>query len=267
MMSDISSVEDMFKLFTDRTFKGYAFILPSVSVGNVGQLAMDLVLSSLTAVKIGYVLHPAILPVVGSDPYDLESSSLMISCEIFVVEDKKLILMQIRSPLIKTFRNDFLLKLLKWIQKMELSPVFILTSSHEYERNDEQIRGTPLRFLMTADLFSKHEETIAKLGWKELEKRGCPDLTSQENHPEEAYIPGGGFAKLLFDTCAFQKISSAVLLKFCSEGDNIPDAVLLANYLNDLIRLVPEGTSSVDRWHFPPSWKHLFGNAPDRELY
>ncbi|KAJ8880954.1 hypothetical protein PR048_017427 [Dryococelus australis] len=266
-MADSNSIESTFKLLRDQAFKGYSFILPSVSVGNVGQLAVDLILSSLTAVKVGYVLHPAILPVVGSDPYDLQSSSFMIGCEIFAVENLKLLFMQIRSPLIKQLRNDFLLKLVKWIQKMECAEVIMLTSSYEYERSDEQIRGTPLRYLMTANLFSKHEERIAQLGWKELEKRRCADITTLGSSiGEKLCIPGGGFAKVLFDMCTKQEISSAILLKFCSEGDNIPDSVLLADYWNDLVRIVPQ-TISGDRWRFPPSWKHLFGNAPVEELY
>lgn len=37
----------------------------------------------------------------------------------------------------------------------------------------------------------------------------------------------------------------AVLLKFCSEGDNIPDAFVLVNYLNEWLQLIKSEVSTV----------------------
>lgn len=37
----------------------------------------------------------------------------------------------------------------------------------------------------------------------------------------------------------------AVLLKFCSEGDNIPDAFALVNYLNEWLQLIKSKVSAV----------------------
>jgi len=37
----------------------------------------------------------------------------------------------------------------------------------------------------------------------------------------------------------------AVLLKFCSEGDNIPDAFGLVNYLNEWLQLIKIRVSAV----------------------
>ena len=42
---------------------------PSVSVGNVGQLAADLLISTLWMNKVGYLYDDSILPVVGNDPF------------------------------------------------------------------------------------------------------------------------------------------------------------------------------------------------------
>ena len=42
-------------------------ILPSVSVGNVGQLAVDALIASFSAVKVGYLRTPHILPIVAAD--------------------------------------------------------------------------------------------------------------------------------------------------------------------------------------------------------
>lgn len=46
--------------------------------------------------------------------------------------------------------------------------------------------------------------------------------------------------------CSCSKgIQMAVLLKFCSEGDNIPDAFALVNYLNEWLQLVKSEVSAV----------------------
>ena len=45
---------------------------PAVSIGNVGQLAVDLVISSLTLnhCRIGYFHDACILPMAGNDPFN-----------------------------------------------------------------------------------------------------------------------------------------------------------------------------------------------------
>ena len=44
-------------------------IQPCVSVGNVGQLAADLVISTLCMTKVGYLHDDSIVPVIGNDPF------------------------------------------------------------------------------------------------------------------------------------------------------------------------------------------------------
>ena len=46
-----------------------ALLCFTVSVGNVGQLAVDLIISTLRMNKAGFVQDESITPVVGSDPY------------------------------------------------------------------------------------------------------------------------------------------------------------------------------------------------------
>lgn len=42
---------------------------PALSIGNVGQLTVDLLIASLQAEKIGYLDDPNVLPCVGNDAY------------------------------------------------------------------------------------------------------------------------------------------------------------------------------------------------------
>ena len=57
---------------------------PAVSVGNVGQLAVDMVISTLWMERIGYIYHDSILPLVGNDPFAHPESvacKIVTSCE------------------------------------------------------------------------------------------------------------------------------------------------------------------------------------------
>ena len=57
---------------------------PTVSFGNVGQLAADLVISTLWMERVGYIYHESIIPVVGNNPFahvDATSCKLTTCCE------------------------------------------------------------------------------------------------------------------------------------------------------------------------------------------
>ena len=45
-------------------------VQPAVSIGNVGQLACDLLISTLNACRVGFLYDDSTAPVVGSDPFD-----------------------------------------------------------------------------------------------------------------------------------------------------------------------------------------------------
>lgn len=60
------------------------FEQPAVSVGNVGQLTSDLIISSTEMTKIGYIHDDSTLPMVGNDPFsrpDPKTCQLVTSCE------------------------------------------------------------------------------------------------------------------------------------------------------------------------------------------
>ena len=46
------------------------FSQPCISVGNVGQLTVDLIINSLKLDRVGYLQDPALLPLVGNDAFD-----------------------------------------------------------------------------------------------------------------------------------------------------------------------------------------------------
>lgn len=80
---------------------------------------------------------------------------------------------------------------------------------------------------------------------------------------EEVFIPGGGVAKRVYETCRSQGIHLSVLLKFSSEGDNSPDGLMLADYLNQLIVF----KETDKKMNIPKSWRHLFGPPAPTQMF
>lgn len=53
---------------TDGSLSGWSLVVPAVTVGNVAQLACDLLLLNTRAQRIGFLRHEALLDCVGNDP-------------------------------------------------------------------------------------------------------------------------------------------------------------------------------------------------------
>jgi len=229
-----------------QNFKNSALIMPSVSVGNVGQLACDLVINTLHMKKVGYFCPRCFLPVVGNNPFytsTADKNVLSLNNEVFYSEEHNLTVIQLRSSLIKTKQNEFFNEVSKFITEFQFSKLIVLTSCHAYERSDQQIDGPALRYLASPALQETCQDEFKMLDWKKLEER------SIGYGERELFLPGSGFAKDLFRESCEKSLPVAMLMIFCSEGDNIPEAKLLADYLNQWKQITKESGS----WKAPNS--------------
>jgi len=262
------------------SWKDFTFVLPAVSVGNAGQLAVDLLISTLQMKKVGLIQDDGITPVIGSDPYTgcfasrvgtlqlkpenagtQSAPSLMTGCELYESTDHQLVVMQLRSPLIRGRKSAFLERLLNFIIEKQFRETITLASSHAHERIDSQLEGDQFRYLVSAKSMTSDHGLFSMLGWLSLEHRDSHDDRDKDVNP---YIPGGGFARQLFLLAKPRRVNVMVFLVFCSEGDNVPEAFLLANRCNAWLQLI-EGERP--NWRVPSSWSALFGNpAAENEL-
>jgi len=108
--------------------KGKAILLPAVGPGNVGQLAMDILIESLSAEKIGVLSHPFLLPSVGVDAYSHQKAgTLCHPLELYHVRDSEYVLLQQRSPASAGCQEEFSKDLLDWlVHSAQVSRVHIL---------------------------------------------------------------------------------------------------------------------------------------------
>ncbi|KAM5222134.1 proteasome assembly chaperone 2 [Ctenodactylus gundi] len=251
---------------------GFTLLVPAVSVGNVGQLAMDLIISTLNMSKIGYFYTDCLVPMAGNNPYatsEDNSTELSINTEVYSLPSKKLAALQLRSVFIKYKSKSFCEKLLSWVAGSGFAQVVVLASSHSYQRDDLQLRSTPFRYLLTPAMQENVQNKINSLNWQEMEKTPCLPEMSDSGYCTR--IPGGGITKALYDESCSKEIQMAVLLKFVSEGDNIPDALGLVEYLNEWLQIIqPQSdnpTASTLPWKIPSSWKLLFGSGLPPALF
>ncbi|XP_068234850.1 proteasome assembly chaperone 2 [Palaemon carinicauda] len=233
--------------------KGYTLLLPSVSVGNVGQLAVDILISSLPSVKIGLVHHPAIYPLVGGDPYNETSKEVTTSADLHLIQQKNLIVLQIRSPLIKKEKLNFIREIVSWSKEAGIGSIVMLASCNTYERrNYNQITGSQLRYLTTT---SEEGEVLRSLGGSELEER------EDEFGGKYRFLSGTGFVKHFMEIC---DLPFTTLLKYVDEGDNTQDAIVLATYFNSWKKVLQEGEM---QWKLPFSWRNMFGGPIPSNIY
>ncbi|XP_076762352.1 proteasome assembly chaperone 2 [Xylocopa sonorina] len=245
----------MIKIPEEINLENYTLLLPSVAVGNVGQLCIDLLISNLNLHKIGSLWNSMFLPICGLDPYDKNSTSVCTTAD-FYLGKCNMILLQLRSPYVG-HSNDFFDQLAQFIRQKKISKTIILTSSYDYERSDRS--ESSLRYLTSDESLLNNEKLLENLPWKRHVKKSATESI------EQYHISGGGFANGLYQYLKLNEIPCTVLFCYCSEGDNVSDALILLKGLNQWLNLFKDGTNSSIK--YPPSWEHFFGNPPSIEMY
>lgn len=267
------------------SYNDYILIYPAVSVGNVAQLMADLLISTLTMHRVGYIQHPSIIPLVGGDPFahpEATNCKIVTCCEVYESQEHKVVIIQQRSPFVQGKRGLFRKWLVQWIKENQFRRVVIATSSSAEERLDTQLKGPQFRFVASPQVEEQFGDMFRSFyQWEELEKRQsfpAPSmLEANKDHGGQLYIPGGGIAKGLFeDLC--DDVPVAICLMFCAEGDNVTEAVELANRLNRWLGLIlfhsrsigaadEEAVVKYTQWKIPVSWKLFFGSKYDQTLF
>lgn len=248
-----------YKLDESADWSEYTFVFPSICIGNIGQLSTDLLISSTlsNSQKAGYLVTDLVQPIVGHNPFVQNSTELSLNCELYENKALKMVIFQQRAPLFKGKRNEFVQLLEDFIQAQRFKETICLTSTNAMERLDSQLSGIQCRYLAAMPEKSSIPEA---LGWKVLEKR-----IDHNNNVEEkdlsSFLPGGGVSQKFFKMSQEKGLNAYVLIVFAHEGNNIPEAVTLLNYMNEWKQYFKQ--SKQMPWKLPISWKYLFGQSMD----
>lgn len=235
----------------DHDLTGYTVLLPSLGVGNVAQLVMDMLVAALKMEKVAIVWHPAIVPIIGPNAFDQDSEDPTTSCELFICRITKLAVVQLRAPIVPSQVNAFFSEMMSEFASQHIQRLLVLTSSYAYEKH--VVDSSPIEYLAN-DLFDGSVKYLSdELGWA---------------HFSGNNIFGGGFAKRVFDLATEHNIPAVLLFKYVSEGDNTWDALELCQRLNDFLQnVLPKDESGNIRLVRPASWNLLYGNSAPEQLY
>ncbi|KAL9391522.1 hypothetical protein Peur_015442 [Populus x canadensis] len=277
-------------------------ILPALSIGNVGQLAVDLLVSSTRAERIGYLDDPYILPCVGNDAYGpTPCGELALPLEAYDSRNNGVALVQQRSPVVKVvgllsfpffliiiygMMVEFARNLADFAVATGMNHVLVL-SSLEFMRLQKIDTSSGMQiFYLSSTNTDGTDDCCERLGWKKWQEYN-PDQRSWkylsslaegnarqednlpfEDEPEdEDYYPSLPFAAL-FSCFKAKGIKVTCLLCYCSEGDNTPEAFSLAEATSKLLGLsIDNSHGEGGKWLIPFSWRTVYGPPPDLSMF
>ena len=261
------------------SFEGKTLLLPAVSYGNVGQLAIDILLSTAlstsTATHSGHITSRHLLPIAGGDPFGIASSpqNLSTPCEIYSCPSANVVIMQRRSMCVKGRANDFAVELANWCKDQKFGQIIVLSGADSGALRDRAMFDSLQQGM--CHFVTSSPTDIQTLGtynsWQHFsQKERDPDgeivktSTSSSTVTFPANIHMAGLSKRLFVACEDVGVPMVTLLCFVAEGYNVPDGIRMAtNLCEHLPELAPQGTKDKPgRWTIPSSWSTLAPNQP-----
>ncbi|XP_041991162.1 proteasome assembly chaperone 2-like isoform X1 [Salvia splendens] len=267
--------------------KSSTLILPALSIGNVGQLAVDLLISSLKAEKVACLDDPNVLPCVGNDAYSASPlGKLALSLEAYEASFSELTLVQQRSPVVKGMMMAYAKNIANFAAANGKKHIVLLSSlDFGRWRNIDMSSGLQIYYLSSSNLDGTDAE-CESLGWKKLQdynpalrmwkyldtlaqEVSVPDEDSPfEELGDEDYYPSLPFAAL-FSCFKAKGLKVTCLFCYCSEGDNIPEAFSMAEAAGKLVGLNDflDKDNGAGKWITPFSWQSVYGPPADMTLF
>jgi len=179
------------------------------------------------------------------------------------------VIVQQRSPVLKSRKEEFVSSLLEFIDSSNFETVLFLSGVDLSDRTDAQMFTTTFHIIPNQRhaLRSPSLENITSLS---IPVYTSPVLQRAEEGLEGSsapipFIPGGGLTRRILSALPETwSTPTASLLQFALEGDNRGDARLLAAVTLKVVGL----DVSVNEWKQPKSWQvGLFGAPHDQSLY
>ena len=253
----------------NHSWSAWTIVIPSVSIGNTSQLAVDLLISTLLAQKqvalAAHINTYTLRPVVGPNPYDLFDRTPATPADVYTSVEHKLVIVQIRSAPYYDRKYSFIRQILDWIKECSFMQTILLTSSFSHylsHLDEEYLAGFPVKFLTTSN-FELSAENLQSAGMNEVIKVEKYSMRPDPNG--FVILPGCGFVKNLFEKLEKESMKAILMVKYCSEGDNTKDAVGLLVALSKCLKL--QNVELPSKHVTPISWNQLFGDEDTHGLF
>ena len=156
---------------------GFTCLMPTVSIGNVGQLSLDLIIATLPCEQIGSIVHKAVVPLFGPNALRKSSRKPTTAIDVFVCKEHKLLLIQVRSSVVKRYRHCFVEDLYSWLSSKKVSQLLVLSSLDAVERQDKAIASPDQIYFKVPDLKlgSNQINDLKATGAREFTEPSCAE--------------------------------------------------------------------------------------------
>ncbi|TIB70058.1 hypothetical protein E3P77_00012 [Wallemia ichthyophaga] len=188
--------------FNENELKGKTLILPSISIANVPQLAIELLLNNHSNELIGRFNNDGFIQVAGGSANGLvtplELRRLQKCSDVFIIDQ--------RSPILKSHKSTFVDNLKVWAERLELD-VVVLSSADSAARSDNEIMSSQLKQLSNKE--AKYDSRISVFEPLELgSANGSGLLKSYYTNMKKAW----DFKRTWLGRCLFLVFSMSSLL-------------------------------------------------------
>jgi len=187
--------------------------------------------------------------------------------ELFGRSDLNFLVIQQRSPILKSKKQEFIDILLGFVKTSKIGAMLLISGVDPLNRTDAQMMTT------TYQIRPQNSTTISSNVLQSLQSLPIPAYTSpvqqEPQNPDEnniiPFIPGGGLTRRILKSLPDGwSVPTACLLQFVFEGDNRADASILASIVAKVIGI----DTNCLPWKQPSSWREgLFGAPHDQSLY
>lgn len=227
---------------------GHTLVLPALTIGNVPQLCVDLLITSGGFSRVAAVDHPALLPVVGNDAYARPGTGeICTAAEAFQRSAGAVTILQQRAPAAPGREREWGTALARWAKAAGVSRVVMLVSADAGRVTESPEAPRAIAGPLWKDPLPE--------GWRVAEERVAAVAARK-----------GGVSDAVMRELAAESVPFVAAIVLCAEGDNVGDAVRMSSLVGPtLIGVIPE-----KQWIPPPSWNassfwgaSVSGSVPD----
>ncbi|GIL74268.1 hypothetical protein Vretimale_2018 [Volvox reticuliferus] len=281
--------------------KGAIVVMPAVTYANVGELAVDVLVETLTPQPLGSLESVNLLSVVGNDAFDPDPSvsppqpgRLTTALELFRVPGRPLAFLQQRAPAMLGRQAAFAAELVGWLVEAGAAGLVLLTGLDAQLRKDRQLDSSQLRFLASSEEL-RDACAAAQLTPPLLEQQLAssplqqssvvlelePEIKAEELQLHHSLPPWP-----LVQQCEARGLSYVLLGCFSAEGDNAGEGMRLAAAALQVLAAIraPAATAAAEALgaeggllglaanvalplRAPPSWAGLYGRSFPLEIF
>ncbi|GMK58531.1 hypothetical protein CspeluHIS016_0505630 [Cutaneotrichosporon spelunceum] len=230
--------------FDPAHLSGATVVLPAVSLGNVPQLAADLIVSSLALKRVAFVgKGDTVAPFAGRGDDGLVTGGV----ELHGTLTGDLFVLLQRAPTLKAKKEEHVAQIAEAVK--DAGAAIVLASLDAANQDDAQLLAPIQSILPPKTPTHPALKRVANLPPLRLtlDPNAAPSAGSKSYPP---FLPGAGLTRRLLGALADQP--SGAIAEWVVEGDNRADAHALAHALMGVLGIEVELRE-------PASWAGLFG--------